>query len=146
GGLTSAAGVASFTFHRGWRGQLNGWRIRLMRRFPWRLRYTRLPKRLRKQEQPGSGTLSAEVASADRFVLPNRNYILFRSNIGVFADQRWFESAPWLNDFERGPDAQTPSLLWSADREWVVATEIDFDSTIVAGSRELIDALLAHPA
>lgn len=40
-------------------------------------------------------------------------------------------------------DVQSPQLWWPEDRSWVVATEIDFDSTIVAGARELIAALLA---
>lgn len=37
----------------------------------------------------------------------------------------------------------TPQLLWPADHTWVVATEIDTDSTIVAGSRQLIASVLA---
>lgn len=41
--------------------------------------------------------------------------------------------------------AQSPNQWWPDDRAWCVATEIDFDSTFVAGSRELVDALLAEP-
>jgi hypothetical protein len=37
----------------------------------------------------------------------------------------------------------SPSLIWPADRSWFVATEVDFDSTLVGGNRELIDALIA---
>ncbi|MGY1855148.1 hypothetical protein [Modestobacter sp. SYSU DS0290] len=40
---------------------------------------------------------------------------------------------------------QSPNLWWPADRSWCVGTEIDFDSTLVAGSRALVDELLAHP-
>ena len=36
------------------------------------------------------------------------------------------------------------ALWWPGDRSWIVASEIDFDSTIVAGSPELRDALLAN--
>jgi hypothetical protein len=36
-----------------------------------------------------------------------------------------------------------PQLIWPADHAWVLASEIDWDSTIVAGSRALIDAVLA---
>jgi hypothetical protein len=43
-------------------------------------------------------------------------------------------------------DGVMPQLLWPADQSWVVASEIDWDSTIVAGSRGLIDAVLADPA
>ena len=40
---------------------------------------------------------------------------------------------------------QSPNLLWPADRAWCAATEVDLDSTLVAGSAELVDAVLAHP-
>jgi len=38
-----------------------------------------------------------------------------------------------------------PNLIWPEDRAWFVATEYDFDSTLVGGSRELIDAILDSP-
>ena len=41
---------------------------------------------------------------------------------------------------------QSPSILWPADRRWVMVSEIDFDSTVVAGSQELISALVLDPA
>jgi hypothetical protein len=37
----------------------------------------------------------------------------------------------------------TPQLWWPEDRAWVVASEIDFDSTIVATSYAGAEALLA---
>lgn len=40
---------------------------------------------------------------------------------------------------------QSPNLWWSDDRAWVVATEIDFDSTLVAGSDALIDQITLAP-
>jgi len=33
-------------------------------------------------------------------------------------------------------------MLWPTDRSWVLATEIDWDFTIVAGRRDLIDGVL----
>jgi hypothetical protein len=36
-----------------------------------------------------------------------------------------------------------PSLIWPADRSWFVASEVDFDSTVVGGSRTLVESLLA---
>jgi hypothetical protein len=38
--------------------------------------------------------------------------------------------------------AFTPSLWWPDDRAWVVGTEIDFDSTLVATSVEGAEQLL----
>jgi hypothetical protein len=40
---------------------------------------------------------------------------------------------------------QSPNLFWPADQAWCVATEIDFDSTLVAGTAELAGALLSAP-
>jgi hypothetical protein len=40
---------------------------------------------------------------------------------------------------------QSPNLLWPVDPSWCVATEIDFDSTLVGGSARLIEAVLADP-
>jgi hypothetical protein len=40
-------------------------------------------------------------------------------------------------------DPQSPNLLWPQDQSWCLATEIDFDSTLVAGSTHLVEAVLA---
>lgn len=40
--------------------------------------------------------------------------------------------------------SQSPNQWWPADRAWCVATGIDFDSTLVAGSRRLMDEILEH--
>jgi hypothetical protein len=41
-----------------------------------------------------------------------------------------------------GEQRQSPNLAWPRDRAWLLSTELYEDSTIVGGSRELIDALL----
>ena len=38
---------------------------------------------------------------------------------------------------------QSPNVWWPADRSWIVATEIDFCWTYVAGDRATIDAVLS---
>ncbi|MFB7897354.1 hypothetical protein ACFC1B_13575 [Streptomyces xiamenensis] len=40
---------------------------------------------------------------------------------------------------------QSPNLYWPQDRAWCAASEIDFDSTLVAGSPALIGELLRAP-
>jgi hypothetical protein len=40
---------------------------------------------------------------------------------------------------------QSPNIFWPADRTWCVASEIDFDSTLVGGSARLIEAILNTP-
>lgn len=49
------------------------------------------------------------------------------------------------HSFSSWPWSQLANLWWPADRAWFVVSEIDYDSTIVAGSRECIDALLRTP-
>lgn len=38
-----------------------------------------------------------------------------------------------------------PHLIWPADRAWYVASEVDFDSTLVGGTTALIDAIVGSP-
>lgn len=49
-----------------------------------------------------------------------------------------------LPDFP--PTYQSANLWWPDDRAWCVATEIDFNTTYIAGSRTLLDALLGSGA
>ncbi|MGX1805083.1 hypothetical protein ACWIGI_05160 [Nocardia sp. NPDC055321] len=72
---------------------------------------------------------------------PGRDFLLFDTGLAELADPAWVFTAGlgWTPDFP----GVTPQLLWPADHAWVLATEIDFDSTIIAGDRALIDAVLA---
>ena len=40
---------------------------------------------------------------------------------------------------------QSANLIWPPDHSWCIATDIDWDSTLVAGGSTLADALLAEP-
>ncbi|GAA5153203.1 hypothetical protein GCM10023340_34860 [Nocardioides marinquilinus] len=42
-------------------------------------------------------------------------------------------------------DLQSPSWWWPDDRAWIVHSEVDLDSTLVAGPRALLAALLDDP-
>ncbi len=44
---------------------------------------------------------------------------------------------------EGPPFYQSANLWWPEDRAWCVATEIDFNTTYIAGTQGLVDALLA---
>ncbi|HEY7456971.1 MAG TPA: hypothetical protein VH703_06815 [Solirubrobacterales bacterium] len=44
------------------------------------------------------------------------------------------------------PWREAPNLIWPADRSWLVASEVDFDSTLIGGSAELIEAIVQSPA
>lgn len=40
----------------------------------------------------------------------------------------------------------SPNLIWPADHSWLVASEVDFDSTLVGGSADLIGAVVESPS
>lgn len=40
---------------------------------------------------------------------------------------------------------RAPNLIWPADHSWLVASEVDFDSTLVGGSATLIGAVIESP-
>jgi hypothetical protein len=40
---------------------------------------------------------------------------------------------------------EAPNLIWPADHSWLVASEVDFDSTLVGGTANLIDAIVQSP-
>ncbi|GEL20722.1 hypothetical protein [Pseudonocardia asaccharolytica] len=75
-----------------------------------------------------------EIMDGPRLRHPHRDYILFSGPLSAAGSLH----VP-------GPWEQTPNIIWPEDQSWCVASEIDFDSTVAAGSRELVDALLAAP-
>ncbi|QLD11957.1 hypothetical protein [Microbacterium oleivorans] len=95
------------------------------------------------------GILSREISEGPRLRLPERPFILFRGALEEFADDDWELRMPWRDlpaEAEgAAPMSQSPSLLWPADRAWAMVSEVDFDSTIVGGSRELVAAICRIP-
>lgn len=79
-----------------------------------------------------------EVMRGPRLRHPGRDYLLFTGPLHAAALMGCWPQPDWF-------DAQSPNLFWPSDRSWCVATEIDFNSTLVAGSPALIDAILAAP-
>lgn len=79
--------------------------------------------------------LPEEVLARPRLRHPGRDYVLFHGALRAALNIGHQVTADW-----RLP--QSPSLLWPADRSWLLGTEVDFDSTLVGGSAELIDELL----
>jgi hypothetical protein len=84
---------------------------------------------------PEPSGLAAEVLNGPRLELPHRRYVLFRGPLHAALRLGHQVTVNWF-------DPQSPSLLWPADRSWCLATEVDFDSTLIGGSPELIDAIL----
>lgn len=120
GGLTSSAGYAQLSFTD------NG----------------ALPGAAQQSTEPGTGLLPPDVVNGGTLDLPDRSYYLFDTPPRIYTDNDWVNNAPWHHS-PLWP--QSPNLLWPADHSWVLVSEIDFDSTVVAGSRELISALAQDP-
>jgi hypothetical protein len=94
------------------------------------------PRRFRPpQPQPAPPALPQEVLAGPRLSHPGRDYLLFHGPLRATLNIGRQVTADW-----RQP--QSPSLLWPADRSWLLATEIDFDSTLVGGSTQLVRELL----
>lgn len=81
---------------------------------------------------------------AAQFVLPGRVYYLFTGPLHEALRFGYWATADWFLP-------RSPNLFWPDDRRWCVASEIDFDSTLVAGTAALIgdiihsDELEAYP-
>ena len=93
-------------------------------------------------QDPTAALLPADVVNGPKLDLPHRSYFLFAVPPVTFTDPAWANVAPW----HHAPwSPQSPSIIWPADRAWVVVSEIDFDSTVIAGSHSLINDLVADP-
>lgn len=117
------AGEVTYAVWEGWGGLLDGHSSGWLAAYGGRL---------------APAALSTETQRvAARLVLPAREYLLFSGPLLPVTD--------WADDVDAVPMSQSASLFWPADRSWCVASEVDFDSTVVGASREVVDAILAAP-
>lgn len=80
----------------------------------------------------------SEWPDAQALVLDERSFLVRRSPLGSALEMH--------SRLPGGPaHAERPTLLWSADRAWFVASDPDLDSTYVGGSEALIAALSGSP-
>ena len=100
----------------------------------------------------GCGDLPPGWDGAATFHTPGRQHWLFRASAATLqAHAVAFEAAGWADDdtslrhrLAYG-NLRSPQLWWPEDRAWAVASEIDHDSTIVAGTHALVADLLVTP-
>ena len=109
---------------------------RFVREF--RLRYGSNPcsrTRIPSTPDPDLHTLPSGIFNAELFTLPYRNYLLAEGPL---------MEALKVGHVRMGSfHPQSPNLIWPNDRDWILATEIDLDVTLVGGSQELIEVILA---
>jgi hypothetical protein len=97
----------------------------------------------------GFGQNPASWRQAPTFHTPGREYWLFESTLDrvvefsvAFATSGLADEDRWLRHNVEFGIVQSPQLWWPGDQAWAVASEIDYDSTIVAGTERLIEELL----
>lgn len=76
--------------------------------------------------------------------LPGRRYVLLATSVPELADPAW-PLAAGMGWTDRLPGPM-PQLIWPVDHAWTIASEIDFDSTLVGGTYGFINELIDHPA
>ena len=67
-----------------------------------------------------------------------RSYYIFEGNGEDLLSPLWARTS-------EGEQRQAPNLAWPQDRAWMLSTELYEDSSIIAGSRALIEALTHCP-
>jgi hypothetical protein len=89
-------------------------------------------------DQPTEHRFTTEELGAPRLHLPHRDYLVLTGPLSCAPRLAWLHQPGWSSP-------QSPNLFWPADRAWCVASEIDFDSTLVGGSQALIGGILKTP-
>lgn len=85
-------------------------------------------------------------ASGRRVVVTSDLIFVHTSDVarGDWIPFRAFDDAKWA-ERSWGAAAEfwkaSPNQLWPDDHAWLLASEIDFDSTVIGGTRALIDEL-----
>ena len=87
---------------------------------------------------PLPSALRAALVSNIRVRLPQRDYLLLKGPVGAAMEIGWTLAGERFIP-------QSPNLFWPSDHAWCAASEIDLRFTLVAGSNELAEALLAEP-
>ena len=92
------------------------------------------------ESHPAAHPAMAQALANPRLQIPQRDSLLFQLDIRVLTDPGWAQSAGWADRIGNG--SLTPQMLWPERREWFLASEIDFNSTVIGGSPTLIAELL----
>ncbi len=89
-------------------------------------------------DKPTRQVFSREDLNRPRLHLPGRNYIILVGPLTAAPHIGFWHTSEWFTP-------KSPNLFWPADQAWCVASEIDFDSTLLGGTTELVDAVIRTP-
>lgn len=81
--------------------------------------------RQRDAERERNARIGPALAAVPRFDLPDRSYYLTYGPLSAMSEVRYPDDVGWRN----------PDLFWPNDRSWLAATDVDFWSLYVGGSR-----------
>lgn len=98
----------------------------------WRARIAQR-KRMQFEDAQRDAHVRAALAEIPRFHRPHRTYYVMSGPVAAVAGFRYPGSDGWRN----------PDLFWPDDREWFVATDVDFWSLYVGGRLGFVDELAA---
>jgi len=86
----------------------------------------------------GYGWPVAAWAGPDVLDLENRSFHVRRGPLALALQVGWRTPTGLFH-------VQPPTLIWSSDRAWFVASDTDLDSTYVGGSDALVGAVITNP-
>jgi hypothetical protein len=89
--------------------------------------------RLHDEDQEQHIAISTALSQIPRFGRPDRTYYLLEGPVMAVTHLRYPDGDGWRN----------PDLFWPDDRQWFVATDVDFWSLYIGGSSDFITEL-AH--
>ena len=81
-----------------------------------------------------SNTLPHGIMTSARMKLPHRDYLLMCGEI--------WDATRIGYSFNEHSSTQSPNIMWPEDRAWILASKIDFNATLIAGTHELVEEVL----
>ena len=90
--------------------------------------------RRRNADRERNARIGPALATVPRFDLPDRAYYLTYGSLSALTELRYPDDEGWRN----------PDLLWPNDRSWFAATDVDFWSLYVGGSKAFTSELASY--
>lgn len=85
-----------------------------------------------------NGWSTIDIDSPPNFVIPHRDYWLFRGALTDFADWNSADPACWPYG-----DCPDPAFVWPADRSWFVANDVDPHFASIGADAEAVALIMA---